>query len=162
MKKLFLLLLFSFSFSFAQAPFVQPSIDPGIDQAFNDLVEISQEHQKDFTALLQDAGLVSILVVDSLPDGDLGLYESTGSTFTVKIARKSLADPLVLKWTLAHELGHGLKMKHTDAILPDGSYPWSIEIMSGNGVLDKRHILYQLRIHSYYGKDIWKNYFDQL
>lgn len=162
MKKFLLLIAFSCSLGFSQAPVVEPTIDPALQVAFDQLVERGAAHGVDYPAKLQSAGLVSLTVVDSLPNGDLGSYSRFGSTFKVTVTRELLGDPKALQWTLAHELGHGLDLEHTDLKLPDGTYPWSAEIMSGNGILDKRHLIYQIRVHHYYGRDIWKNYFDQL
>src|SRR5690606_8324677 len=100
----FLILLLAFA-SFAQAPFVTPTIDTEVESAFLELTKMTNDHQKDYVTALQEAGLLSIQVVDELSDKRLGYYERNGSTFTVKIARIVLQDPVALRWTLAHELG---------------------------------------------------------
>lgn len=165
MKKLFLLLVFlSFQFASAQAPltFIAPDIHPAVQSAYDHLVERSTAHGKDYPVLLQSAGLVAVTVVDSLPGNKLAKYDRTGSTFTVSIAKVSLLDLTSLEWTLAHELGHGLKLKHETPPLSDGSYRWSAEIMSGAGVIDRRHIIYQIMTHPSYAPGIWERYFSQL
>jgi len=165
MKKLFfLLLLLSFQIGIAQAPLssVEPNIHPAVQIAYNNLVERSTAHNVDYNAKLKSAGLIEIKVVDSLPCGNMGAYNRTGATFTVTIIKKVLKDPISLEWTLAHELAHGLGLEHETPPLPDGTYKWSAEIMSGSGPLDKRHIIYQIMTHPSYAPGIWERYFSQL
>ena len=163
MKKIIILLaFFSFSLVSAQAPHVSPTIDPALEVSYQHLSERAAEHGKDLQSLTEQAGLVSINVVDSLPNGDLGAFQRTGSTFTVEISKIVLADPVSLEWVLAHEIGEGLGLKHVDKKMPDGSPAWSPEIMATHGVIDPTHLLYQIKIHPTYGPPIWKRYFDQL
>ena len=159
MKKLLLLLVFSCSLSFAQAPL--PVIDHNVQETFDNLIERSTSYRPDFLVKLNEAGFTGIFVVDALPNNKLGMYKRSGNTFYVNIAAVSLKDLTSLEFTLAHELGHGLGMEHTEPPLPDGSFPWSAEIMSGSGTLDPTHLVYQIMVHPNYAPGIWSRYFSQ-
>lgn len=160
MKKLFLLLVFSFSLSFAQAPL--PVVDNDLQDTFEQLVERSSAHGHDYLVKLNAAGFTGAQVVDSLPNGDLGKYVRSGSQFHVLISKVGLEDKTSLEWTLAHELGHGLGMNHSEEKLTDGTYPWSAEIMSGSGTTNPRHLIYQIMNHPNHSPGIWERYFAQL
>lgn len=160
MKNLFFLLLCCFSLSFAQAPL--PIIDSDVQKTFDQLVERSDTFEADYLVKLQAAGFTGIQVVDSIPGDKLGKFIPTDSQFHVLISKRGLQDPVSLEYTLAHELGHGLGLVHTEPPLEDGSYPWSAEIMSGSGTLNPEHLVYQIMVHPDISPGIWERYFSQL
>lgn len=159
MKKLLLLLVFFCSLSYAQAPL--PGIDHNVQETFDNLVERSVTYRPDFLVKLNEAGFTGIHVVDSLANDKLGKFVPIGSKFHVLISKRGLKDLTSMEFTLAHELGHGLGMTHTEPPLPDGSFSWSAEIMSGSGTLDPTHLVYQIMVHPNYAPGIWSRYFSQ-
>jgi len=160
MKNFLLLLVFASTLSFAQEPL--PVIDHNVQETFDHLVDLSASHGKDYLGKLKAAGFTGIFVVESLPDNKLASYKRSGNSFHINVTRLSLADKTSLEWTLAHELGHGLGLLHETPPLPDGSYSWSAEIMSGSGTIDPGHLVYQIMVHPKYSPGIWNRYFSQL